>query len=108
LIEFRDPTWYADDVLELLERNGVALCLHDMPGSATRLQRVGPFVYVRFHGAAGSYSGGYSDKRLRSWSEWLRAQRASGVDVYAYFNNDAGGHAPRDALTLRRFLEESV
>jgi len=27
--------------------------------------------------------------------------------VYAYFNNDVGGHAPRDALTLRRALEES-
>jgi uncharacterized protein YecE (DUF72 family) len=27
--------------------------------------------------------------------------------VYAYFNNDVGGHAPRDAMTLRRVLEES-
>jgi hypothetical protein len=29
----------------------------------------------------------------------------AGADVYAYFNNDPGGHAPRDAVTLRRFLE---
>ena len=28
-------------------------------------RRVGPFVYVRFHGAAGNYGGGYSEARLR-------------------------------------------
>jgi len=25
-----------------------------------------------------------------------------------YFNNDAGGHAPRNGLTLRRDLEETI
>jgi uncharacterized protein YecE (DUF72 family) len=30
---------------------------------------------------------------------------AGGRDVYAYFNNDVGGHAPRNALTLRRLLD---
>jgi uncharacterized protein YecE (DUF72 family) len=106
VLEFREPTWYADDVRRLLERRRVALCLHDMQGSATGRERIGPFVYVRFHGAAGTYSGGYSDERLRGWADWLHGQRASGADIYAYFNNDVGGHAPRDAATLRRFLEE--
>jgi hypothetical protein len=27
--------------------------------------------------------------------------------VRAYFNNDIGGHAPRDAVTLRLALEET-
>jgi uncharacterized protein YecE (DUF72 family) len=108
VIEFRDPSWYARDVLEMLERNRVALCLHDMRGSATSRERVGPFIYVRFHGADGTYSGSYSNQRLCAWADWLHEQRQSGVDVYAYFNNDAGGHAPRNALTLRRLLEEQV
>jgi len=30
-----------------------------------------------------------------------RLVRASGLDVFAYFNNDVGGHAPRDAMRLR-------
>ena len=106
VLEIRDPSWYADDVLALLERHNVALCLHDMKGSATERIRVGPIVYVRFHGPTGQYNGGYSDERLRGWADWLHAQRAAGTDVYAYFNNDVGGHAPRDAVTLRRFLEE--
>jgi uncharacterized protein YecE (DUF72 family) len=106
VIEFREPSWYADDVLRMLERRGVALCLHDMRGSATERVRVGPFVYVRFHGATGQYNGAYSDARMRDWAGWLHAERAQGIDVYAYFNNDVGGHAPRNAVTLRRFLEE--
>jgi uncharacterized protein YecE (DUF72 family) len=107
-IEFRDPSWYADGVLRLLEGHRVALCLHDMPGSAPGRQRVGPFVYVRFHGATAKYGGSYSARRLRPWIEWLHAQRAGGADVYVYFNNDVGGHAPRDALTLRHGLESSL
>ena len=106
VMEFRDPTWYADDVSELLERHGVARCLHDMKGSATSRERIGPFVYVRFHGASGTYSGGYSADRLERWAEWLHDQRTAGVDVFAYFNNDVGGHAPRDAITLRRLVED--
>jgi uncharacterized protein YecE (DUF72 family) len=88
----------------MLERFRVALCLHDMQGSATGRERVGPFVYVRFHGASGRYGGGHLEDRLQGWADWLDTQRAAGVDVYAYFNNDVSGHAPRDAVTLRRFL----
>jgi uncharacterized protein YecE (DUF72 family) len=106
VVEFRHPSWYTDDVAMLLDRYGAARCLHDMKGSATGRERVGPFVYVRFHGASGTYSGGYPEDRLRRWAEWLHAQRCSGIDVYAYFNNDIGGHAPRDAVTLRTFLED--
>ena len=104
VIEFRDRTWYTRDVFELLERSGVSLCLHDMPGSATGRTRVGPHVYVRFHGAAGRYDGSYPDERLEDWAAWLQGPDCTGADVYAYFNNDVGGHAPRNALTLRGYL----
>jgi uncharacterized protein YecE (DUF72 family) len=106
VMEFRDPSWYADSVSQLLERYGVARCLHDMKGSATGRERVGPFVYIRFHGAGGTYSGAYPTDRLRGWADWLLAQRRAGCAVYAYFNNDVGGHAPRDAAALRRLMEE--
>jgi uncharacterized protein YecE (DUF72 family) len=105
VLEFRDPSWYADRVGALLERHGVAMCLHDMKGSATGRERVGPFVYVRYHGPGGTYSGGYGPDRLARWAEWLDGERRAGIDVFAYFNNDVGGHAPRDAVTLRQFLE---
>ena len=105
VLEFRDPSWYVDPVYTMMERHRIALCLHDMRGSATARLRIGPLVYVRFHGPSGQYHGGYPDDRLESWAEWLGHQRSEGIAVYAYFNNDVGGHAPRDAVRLRRMLE---
>ncbi|HET7694827.1 MAG TPA: DUF72 domain-containing protein [Vicinamibacterales bacterium] len=108
VVEFRDPTWYDAGIRRLMHAHGVALCLHDMPGSATGRLSTSPFVYVRFHGSGQKYGGGYSPARLHGWAEWLNARRDEGCDVYAYFNNDVGGHAPRDAMTLRRALEETA
>lgn len=102
--EVRDPSWYADDVYALLDRPNVALCAHDMPGSATPRDAPGAFVYVRFHGATAAYAGGYPRRTLDAWADRLAAAVAGGRDVYAYFNNDQGGHAPRDAVTLRDAL----
>ena len=107
VIEFRDPTWYADEVFALLERHGVALCLHDMHGSSSGKTAVGPFVYVRFHGAE-KYGGSYRDRTLDEWAEWLSVRVRTDAPIYAYFNNDIGGHAPRDAARLRMRLDERV
>jgi uncharacterized protein YecE (DUF72 family) len=104
VVEFRDPAWYSEEVFELLERHRVAMCLHDMKGSESPRRRVGPFLYVRFHGAGAKYGGRYGDEQLGDWANWLSGQKEAGADVYAYFNNDWGGHAPRDALRLREIL----
>jgi uncharacterized protein YecE (DUF72 family) len=88
-----------------MRRRGIALCLHDMPGSATGWEITAPFVYVRFHGASSRYGDSYPDEHLHRWADWLNQRRAQGCDVYAYFNNDVGSHAPRNALTFRRMLD---
>ena len=99
-IEFREPSWYDGRVFALLDRYRVALCLHDMRGSESGMRAVGPFVYVRFHGVQ-KYSGSYAGAALERWAAWLAERACSGHAVYAYFNNDTGGHAPRDAARLR-------
>ena len=104
-IEFRDPSWYEPRVYDVLARHDVALCLHDMHGSATGQLVVGPFVYVRFHHGTVKYGGRYGDDRLDDWAGWLVARVADGLDVFAYFNNDTGGHAPRDAVRLRERID---
>ena len=100
-IEFRDPSWYDDEVMRLLHKHRVALCLHDMAGSAAPRLVTAPFTYVRFHGATGRYAGAYPKPVLEAWAEWLAAQ---GHPAFVYFNNDVGGHAPRDATTLKALL----
>lgn len=104
-VEFRETSWYDERVYELLRRYKVAMCLHDMNGSASERILVGPFVYVRFHHGTNKYGGRYSDARLDDWAEWLSAHAGEGLDVFAYFNNDACGHATRDAVRLRQRMQ---
>lgn len=106
-VEFRDPHWYADAVFEALARHAVALCVHDMRGSAAPRRPCGPFVYVRLHGTE-RYGGRYPDAALNDWADWLASHHEEGRPVYAFFNNDVGGHAPRDALRLRARLAKLV
>jgi uncharacterized protein YecE (DUF72 family) len=78
-----------------------------MRGSASAKLVVGPFVYVRFHGWT-KYTGRYAEATLDDWADWLAERISAGMDVYAYFNNDVGGHAPRDAVRLRERLAARV
>lgn len=103
-IEFRDRRWYREATLRALDGAGVALCLHDMTGSSTPPAPIGPLVYVRFHGSGAKYGGSYSPQRLTAWADRIAGWAADDLPVWAYFNNDAGGHAVVDADRLRTLV----
>ncbi|HYW91663.1 MAG TPA: DUF72 domain-containing protein [Gammaproteobacteria bacterium] len=100
-VELRDPGWLREEVYAVLAEHGAALCLHDMlPDHPWRL--TASWTYVRYHGD--HYAGGYSREQLAGDARRLNQWRAQGHDVYAYFNNDAEGHAVHDAATLRELM----
>lgn len=105
-VEFRHPSWHHDDVFAVLERYGAAYCVMSGAGLPCVLRATAPFVYVRLHGPDHDhlYGGSYSDDDLAWWADRIREWAAPGRDVYAYFNNDGGGHAVRNASTLDRWL----
>ena len=104
VFEFRNDSWYDEGVLDLLRRHGAAFCVHDMHPLETPVVATAAFAYLRFHGTSGRYAGCYSDEELEAWAEAIR-RMASGLEtVYAYFNNDIGGHAVGNASTLARML----
>jgi len=106
-VEFRDPSWFTDATYAVLHRRGAALCLHDyLPHHP--LQVTAPFVYLRFHGPETRYSGDYPDDALRAWADRLKNWAAHGLDGYAYFNNDIGGYAVKNARTLTEMLEKTA
>jgi uncharacterized protein YecE (DUF72 family) len=108
-VEFRDRRWYGEAARQLLRGARVALCLHDMEGSQTRPVPEGPLVYVRFHGSGGRYAGSYSSQRLTAWAERIAGWAGDdGLPVWAYFNNDIGGHAVRDADRLRSLVDRRL
>jgi uncharacterized protein YecE (DUF72 family) len=104
-LEIRDPRWYRPQLTELLAERGVALCVHDMQGSAAPASAArGPIVYLRFHGAGQRYAGAYRPQVLGVWARRIVDWSAAGWPVWAYFNNDIGGHAVVDAERLREFV----
>jgi uncharacterized protein YecE (DUF72 family) len=55
---------------------------------------------VRLHGHELTYASGYSEAKLLDWAGKLRRWMTDGLDVHVYFDNDAFGHAPENALRL--------
>jgi uncharacterized protein YecE (DUF72 family) len=108
VFEFREKSWLAEEVLAFLDERALSFCVHDMPGSVTPRWSSGPVAYVRFHGGEGKYWGRYSDEGLLSWTDWIVEQARAGRDVWCYFNNDIGGHAIHDALTLRAMVGQAL
>jgi uncharacterized protein YecE (DUF72 family) len=103
--EFRNADWFRDDVLRVLHERGVALCLYDFAGRQSPVEVTAGFVYVRLHGPDRPYQGSYDDGALRRWAGHIRRWRGRGLDSYFYFDNDAHGYAPANALRLKELLK---
>jgi uncharacterized protein YecE (DUF72 family) len=102
--EFRDPTWFTDDVYDILRRHDAALVVADRaPEGSSPQVDTARWSYVRFHAGRGR-DGNYSERQLREWASRLRD--LSG-DAFAYFNNDWQGFAIENARRLRRLVQSS-
>jgi uncharacterized protein YecE (DUF72 family) len=102
--ELRHPSWFAPEVEQLLRAHGAALVIGDTPERPFQVHALtADWTLVRFHHGHRGRRGNYSEAELRAWAARLRdwSRRA---DVYAYFNNDWEGFAPRNALRLRALL----
>ena len=57
-------------------------------------------MYVRLHGADELYASGYTEEALDGWAAKIKKWTEQGLDVHVYFDNDAKGFAPFDAMKL--------
>jgi uncharacterized protein YecE (DUF72 family) len=103
-MEFRDPSWHAPEVYRLLEKQGVALCVHDADPDLTPALVTADFVYLRLRGPAGDRAGSYHGGALRFWKDRIAGWLKQGLDVFVYFDNLKGAQAVRDARELRGSL----
>src|SRR6188472_3686087 len=70
--EFRDESWYGDEIFALLKKYNASLCLSDHRDAPAPWEVTADFVYVRGHGPGGHYRGHYSEKTLRDWARHCR------------------------------------
>jgi uncharacterized protein YecE (DUF72 family) len=101
--EFRHESWLADEPLALLREHGAALVVADRPGLGPQRDPEAGVAYLRLHHGRRGRRGNYSDAELADWAATVRRWSAA-RDVYAYFNNDREGFAPRNASRLRELL----
>jgi uncharacterized protein YecE (DUF72 family) len=106
VLEFRHPSWIDDEVFAILERHHSAYCVMSGARLPCVLRATAQVVYVRLHGPDPDalYAGSYSAEDMAWWADRIREWQQQGKDVYAYFNNDGGGNAVRDAWALREAL----
>ena len=103
--EFRDPSWFTDDIYALLREHGAALCIYNMGGSTSPWMVTADWTYLRFHGPEAKYAGRYTEDQVEECAWKIRESVFDkGLSVYAYFNNDAHGWAIENA----RYLAETL
>jgi uncharacterized protein YecE (DUF72 family) len=99
-IEFRHESWFDDDVAACLRRHHLAVCQSDAADWPLWDAVTTDFVYVRLHGHTLTYASNYSKPQIDAWAARVKRWLREGRDVHLYFDNDALGHAPRNALRL--------
>ena len=107
-IEFRHASWFDEEVAACLARHRIAVCQSDAADWPMWEAVTTDLVYVRLHGHETTYASCYPEAQLRAWAAKLRRWLAEGRDVHVYFDNDAFGHAPRNALRLIALLSEGA
>jgi len=101
-VEFRNKSWYHEDVYDLIQSYHAGIVIQDIPKSVTPLIRhVSEFIYVRFHGPTGNYRESYTEDFLSEYASYVKEWMEEGKTVYAYFNNTMG-----DAFNNSRQLQE--
>jgi len=86
--EFRNDTWFADDVYDALKQAGAALCLSEREDNAPPpLVETAPWGYVRLR------LENYSDAELKQWADRLGATAWRGIHVYFMHEPTAPGYA---------------
>jgi uncharacterized protein YecE (DUF72 family) len=92
--EFRNDTWFTDDVYDALSSAGAALCLSEREDNAPPpLVETAPWGYVRLRLET------YTERDLEEWAKRLAATRWG--EIYVYFMHEPT--APAYAQTLMRF-----
>lgn len=100
VVEFRDHSFCSDESFAQMREHDIGCVIADSAGRWPEAEAVtSDIVYVRLHGDTELYTSGYGPAALDHWAARCRGW-SEAADVLVYFDNDARGHAPYDAMAL--------
>ena len=102
--EFRHPSWECDEAFERLARAGASHVVVSKARYPFAEVHTAPVAYYRLHGPEKLYASPYDEAWLAEMARKLAALAEQGTRSFTFFNNDAGGHAVRNADTLNHHL----
>ena len=97
--EFRHPTWFDDDVLELLRSRNRALVVSDtddMP--TTHIDKTADWGYLRLRRV------NYSEENLAEWHQRIRAQEWK--QTFVFFKHEDEGTGPKLAAQFLKLASK--
>ena len=107
-VEPRHPSWWNEEIRQVLTGRGAALCWADRGGRpVTPLWRTASWSYLRFHEGTASPWPRYGRQALRSWLDRLAACWPDDEPAYVYFNNDQNGAAIADSVAFARLASRA-
>lgn len=100
-LEFRDRDWLREAVYEVLREHNAALVIHDMIADHPEVITA-DWTYLRYHGGP---RGRYTYQKMAAEARRVEGYLADGLDVYAFFNNDAHGRAIENVRQLIEYVD---
>jgi uncharacterized protein YecE (DUF72 family) len=105
VVEFRDESWWRQEVYDAFALKNIAFCGMSHPSLPTDLIQNTNLLYYRFHGSEQLYASNYSDEYLDQFSQELLAFK-SVKKGFIFFNNDINTFAVNNARYLQKVLSE--
>jgi uncharacterized protein YecE (DUF72 family) len=96
--EFRNQSWWNDDVYARLRARNLALCVADSEARSTPVVTTADYGYLRLRDE------GYQDDDIARWADVVRDLDTRLKDVFVYFKHEDEGKGPEFGQALARAL----
>lgn len=103
VVEFRDLSWWRQDVYNELAKHNISFCGMSHPKLPDEVVANTPHLYYRMHGENQLYASNYSHKELDKLAAKIKKSRKV-EEVYVYFNNDIHAYAIENAQYLQQIV----
>jgi uncharacterized protein YecE (DUF72 family) len=95
--EFRHPSWFTEEVLDLLRQKGCSLCLADLDENpVAEIRSTTTWGYLRMRRSE------YSQSDLSLWAERIRSQKWA--RAFAFFKHKEEAIGPETAVRFRKLM----
>lgn len=98
--EFRNQSWFDEDVYGVLHAHGAALCVAESEALSTPRIPTAPFGYLRLRRED------YTSHDIEQWADFVMAHEGDWREVFIYFKHEVSGVGPRFAQQMIRALAD--